>query len=386
MNNKHGLRVLALEPYYGGSHKYFIDGWIKRSQHKFTLLTLPPYKWSWRMRHAAITFAEIVAEKVAEGEEWDVIFCSDMLNLASFSGLLPEKVRDLPKIIYFHENQLTYPVQEHSKLDYQSVFINLISAIAADKVWFNSAFNMNSFLGELPRFLKKMPDYKLLNKVDEIKEKSSIHPLGIDLFPPRKKRIKKIPHILWAARWEFDKNPEDFFNALTILQKKGLQFNISVLGEKFRTYPPVFDEAAISFENNILNWGFVSRETYNSVLKEADIVVSTAIHEFFGLTVLEAVSAGAYPVLPKRLAYPEIFADSNNQLYADFFYGETAEDLACKLEELLIKLELCNDIWYKTNVSAIDLAKKYHWENIVTDLDQKLKGMENYKISEVFNN
>jgi hypothetical protein len=36
------IRVLALEPYYRGSHRAFLDGWVERSRHEWTLLTLPP--------------------------------------------------------------------------------------------------------------------------------------------------------------------------------------------------------------------------------------------------------------------------------------------------------------------------------------------------------
>ncbi|MHC4927823.1 MAG: tRNA-queuosine alpha-mannosyltransferase domain-containing protein, partial [Planctomycetota bacterium] len=43
--------ILVLESYYGGSHKAFLDGWLGRSEHDFTLLSLPPNKWKWRMRH-----------------------------------------------------------------------------------------------------------------------------------------------------------------------------------------------------------------------------------------------------------------------------------------------------------------------------------------------
>ena len=38
--SKH-LKILALEPYYGGSHKAFLDGWIARSVHDWTLLSQP---------------------------------------------------------------------------------------------------------------------------------------------------------------------------------------------------------------------------------------------------------------------------------------------------------------------------------------------------------
>ena len=64
------MRVLGLEAYYGGSHKAFLDRWCAVSRHEWTVLDLPPNKWKWRMRHAAVTFAEKVQQRV----EWDLLF------------------------------------------------------------------------------------------------------------------------------------------------------------------------------------------------------------------------------------------------------------------------------------------------------------------------
>ena len=52
--------VLLLESYYGGSHQAFLDGWISRSIHDWQLLSLPPNKWKWRMRHGPITVVEAI--------------------------------------------------------------------------------------------------------------------------------------------------------------------------------------------------------------------------------------------------------------------------------------------------------------------------------------
>ena len=49
----------------------------------------------------------------------------------------------------------------------------------------------------------------------------------------------------------------------------------------------------------------LSRPEYQRLLDRADIVVSTAVQEFFGVAVVEAVWHGAFPVLPDRLVYPE---------------------------------------------------------------------------------
>ena len=89
------MNVLALEPYHGGSHKAFLDGWSAHSRHTWDILGLPPNKWKWRMRHAAITFAREVTERVRAGQTWDLLFVSEMLNLAEFLGLASEAVQRL---------------------------------------------------------------------------------------------------------------------------------------------------------------------------------------------------------------------------------------------------------------------------------------------------
>ena len=216
------MRILALEPYYGGSHKAFIDGWSAAGEHEWTILSLAPYKWKWRMRHSAVTFARQSRELLAEGQNWDLIFCSDMLNLAEFLGLAAGTISALPRIVYFHENQLTYPVRFESERDYQFAMTNMTTALAADSVWFNSAFHRDSFLQALEKFLKKMPDYQTLDAVDHIAEKALIYPPGIaDIQSPDSREAGPV-RILWAARWEHDKQPQDFFEALAGLKNKGI--------------------------------------------------------------------------------------------------------------------------------------------------------------------
>ena len=52
--------------------------------------------------------------------------------------------------------------------------------------------------------------------------------------------------------------------------------------------------------------GFVEdRSAYRALLGESDRVLSTAHHEFQGIAVLEAMSAGYEPVVPNDLAYQE---------------------------------------------------------------------------------
>jgi len=366
------MNILALEPYYGGSHRAFLDGLLRASGHTWTLLTLPAHKWKWRMRHSAITFASQAAELTEKNRSWDLLFCSDMLNLAEFAALAPAEVAGLPKVIYFHENQLTYPVRVEDERDYQFAMTNLTGALAADAVWFNSQFHLDSFLDALARFLKSMPDHQPLEAIEKIRVKSSVYPPGIADFPARGAQKPGPLRILWAARWEHDKNPEDFFEALEILKAKNVPFRLSVIGQSFRDRPEIFEQAHRSFQHLIDYWGYQqSRDDYERALCEADVVVSTANHEFFGISVVEAVAAGAYPLVPNRLSYPEILGLGRIEDAGQFFYDGTARNLADKLSRLAARIE--KDALWPATISPATLTDHLRWQDLAHQYDKALE-------------
>ncbi len=368
------MKILALEPYYGGSHQAFIDGWRANSRHQWELLTLPAYKWKWRMRHAAVTFADQVSKLTDKSQNWDAIFCSDMLNLAEFLGLAQKQIQNLPAIAYFHENQLTYPVRVESERDYQFAMTNLTTALAAKSVWFNSAFHKESFLDVLAEFLKRMPDFQPTEAIEKIRNKSQIRPPGINEMSPRAGERKPGPaKILWCARWEHDKRPEDFFESLKILKQRTGNFRISVTGQQFRDIPEIFKWAKEYFKDHIDCWGYQhDRIRYEQILKDSDIIVSTAGHEFFGISTVEAIAAGIYPVLPKRLSYPEILQLDKNKQAQQFFYDSGIGALADKLADLIQRIEE-NNLWVNDKSIAAKLTEHFQWKNLVPVLDNALE-------------
>ncbi len=365
-----GLRILALEPYFGGSHKAFLEGWIGLTRHSWTLLHLPPRKWKWRMRHSAITLAGQTMEKLNAGEKWDLLICSDMLNLAEYRGLVNPTVNRLPSIVYFHENQLTYPVIHQREFDYHFVLSNMITALSGSEVWFNSYYHRDIFLHELRSFLKRMPDFRSLDAIETIRLKSSIHYPGIHKFPERRKRSPGPMRIVWAARWEYDKNPELFFEALRILKKRKIEFRLSILGKQGRNTPDTFSSAKSEFSCSIDRWGYQDdRSDYESALLESDVFVSTADHEFFGISVIEAAAAGAFPLVPERLSYPETLdLKAGNE---DFYYKGGANRLAERLEQLSERIR-DNSLWGRDPHRAIRIAEKFYWESKARQFDLNL--------------
>ncbi len=370
------LRVLALEPYYGGSHKAFLEGWMGFSRHKWTLLSLPPRKWKWRMRHSAITLANQTNERIRKGEEWDILFCSDMLNLAEYIGVVHPTVQRLPSIVYFHENQLTYPVIHQQEFDYHFVLTNMITALAATEVWFNSSYHRDVFLSELQSFLKRMPDFQPLDAVETIRLKSHIKYPGIHKFPKRNKRRPGPMRIVWAARWEYDKNPDLLFEALRILKTKKITFRINIIGKQFKNIPDVFFSAKNEFSSFIDRWGYQQdRHDYEHTLLEADVFVSTADHEFFGISVVEAAAAGAFPLVPEKLAYPETLErETGNK---DFYYKGGANKLADRLIQLSERIQ-DNNLWNGDPNRAIRISEKFYWKSKTKQFDRDLNNIYLY--------
>jgi len=81
-------------------------------------------------------------------------------------------------------------------------------------------------------------------------------------------------------------------------------FILSVLGECYEEKPKVFEDAKEKFKDKLVNFGFLpSKEDFYKVLESADIAVSTADHEFFGVSMVEAARFGCFPVAPNRLRY-----------------------------------------------------------------------------------
>ena len=304
------LNVLVIEPYYGGSHKQFLEGLTQRLPFRFRPMTLPARKWKWRMRLAAPHFARLLD---GSKDRYDLIFCSTFLDVAAFRGLAPSWVNDVPVLTYFHENQFAYPVQRESGRDFHFALTNVTTALASDSLAFNSRYNLESFLEGASGLLRHAGDMHMEDPASIIRERSQVIPLGVDfseIDSAPAPLASAVPVVLWNHRWEHDKAPEEFFNALFELSDEGVDFGLVVLGEKFERYPKVFDEAREKLSDKILHFGYAEdRRDYARWLRRGSIAVSTALHEFFGLAMVEAVRAGCRPLLPRRLSYPEIFPD-----------------------------------------------------------------------------
>ncbi|MBK23199.1 MAG: glycosyl transferase family 1 [Halobacteriovorax sp.] len=350
------MKICYIEPYLGFSHKHWIEGYKKHSSNEIAVVGLPARHWKWRMHGGAIT----LAKKVEEGcEVPDLFLISGMIDLPLFKSLLPSRFSNVPMQLYFHENQFAYPHSDYQdgKRNEHFSFINMKSALVADKVYFNSEYNLKTFLEGSLKLVKKMPDFSNAEWVEEIRKKSKVLALGMDYL--KKVEVQKMttpPLLLWNHRWEYDKNPELFFETLFELDDEGLDFELAILGESFRTSPAIFETAKERLKNKIKYWGFQSREDYERIVHQATLLPVTSNQDFFGISVIEAAAAGVRPLLPKRLAYPEHFPK-------EYFFSEDGEFLTA-LRELI---ESPKDLSFKD----MEKIKSYSWEFMAKEYDDE---------------
>ena len=365
------LNIVLIEPFFTGSHKAWADGYKKNSNHNINILFLKGKHWKWRMHGGAITLGKLYQQYIVNNGTPDLLLVTDMLNLPVFISLV--KLQNIPVISFFHENQLTYPwsTQDRDKeknRDHHYGFINYTTTLCSNKIMFNSDFHKNSFITALIKFLKMFPDHQQLSNVDIINNKSVVSYLGLDLKKFDKyKKIKKnkTPIILWNHRWEYDKNPNDFFNTLFKINNKKIDFSIVILGEKGKEYPKIFDKAKEKLKDKILHFGYCkSEKEYRDWLLISDILPVTSIQDFFGVSIIEAVSSCVYPILPNRLAYPEILSiDKNKKL----FYN-SKQELKNKIEYVIINIDLIRQDSLQLSKFVIN---RYSWGKMAPAYDKR---------------
>lgn len=309
------MRVLAIEPYYGGSHQAFLDQVVAHSRQQWQCVTLPSRHWKWRMRSAPAELIRQLSASLNQDRLPDVVWVSDMLDLPTFLGLAikdPHVNNELltrPLVMYFHENQWAYPQAPEARADYHFAFTNLLSAQAADHCWFNSQYNRDSFLEHAQAFVKRMPDSRQSIDFTSLQQKCLIMPPGFAASNQSLPRISKSDDqpitIGWVARWEHDKRPDRFEQLLRLLAEAGIDFRLILLGQRGTT-SEVVDQIHQQYAERVLFNGYAPSEPdFWRWLSQIDVVVSTADHEFYGIAIRQAIWAGAVPVTPHALSYPE---------------------------------------------------------------------------------
>ena len=369
--------VLLAEPWFGGSHRQWAEGWAATSSHRVTILGHEANFWRWRLRGGAVTLAEEIRTHIDEHGAPDVLVISAMVDIAALVGLCRAQLGGVPVIGYFHENQLTYRSDPGHTVPVEAAMTNWVSAQACDEVWFNSAFHRDSFLGALPEFLERQPDHRHTHMIAELASRAVVMPVGVDLGAFRAARGSRDPgmesgdppRIVWNQRWDHDKCPEVFFRVLRHLAGEGIAFTVALAGENRRSDPQEFRRFVDSYPDRVEEHGYLGPSEYVALLGRSDVVCSTALQEFFGISVVEAIAAGAIPLLPHRLAYPEVIPA---EFHPEVLYVAQAPDvgdgpatLTGRLRRVLTNLEAAR----RAVAGLAETMDRFDWSDVAPRYD-----------------
>jgi len=366
------MKILLLDAYDAASHRYWraaITDMLKDIEGdsiQWTELVLPPRYFSWRIRGNSLSWGKgeyDVLQSESLDKDFDLVIATSMVDLSALRGFIP-KLGLIPTLVYFHENQFSYPVGHNKQPAVEPQIVNLYAALCADKVVFNSEFNQQTFLKGAESLLKKLPDEIPKGLVQELSEKSSVLPVPIvevqdqgDLnntfivkdTSNNQASLKQAPlKIVWNHRWEYDKGPERLLAFVKEVIAQDLIIELNIVGERFRNSPKAFDEIELLLKNNpqqqLKQFGFIeSYQKYLKLLEESDFVLSTSLHDFQGLSVLQAVAKGCLPLVPNRMAYPQWFS-------SEVCYPEADSEV-------------------QEAKNAVQHLKEYNWSNVRIDIE-----------------
>ncbi|WP_341938356.1 tRNA-queuosine alpha-mannosyltransferase domain-containing protein [Marinimicrobium sp. C2-29] len=309
------MRVLLLSGYDAPSHRRWRESLAARFPHwHWTQLSLPPRHFKWRMRGSGFLWAHTEQSQLAE--PYDLLIATSMVDLSVLRGLIPS-LAAVPTLVYFHENQLAYPTRKQQRANVEPQLVNLYTALCADRIAFNSRYNRDTFLTGVEQLLRRLPDPTPPGVMDQLQTRSAVLPVPIEPQCFCADQTDSRPFtLIWNHRWEYDKGPERLLAALRLFfserESGAPPIQVHIVGQQFRQQPDAFAEIQQLLEHQCAlgEWGYVqSPERYRELMAQSHVALSTALHDFQGLSVLEAVAAGCRPLAPEREAYPEWFAE-----------------------------------------------------------------------------
>ena len=406
-------RILLLSAYDAHSHQQWRHTLCDMfPDDHWTCLSLPPRHFAWRVRGNSLSWAFNHRQTLTDN--YDLLIVTSLTDLSSLRGFVPE-LTCLPTLVYFHENQFGYPTNtppsppahpaatqapdltaghpDAKQTNDQSNKVNaqvlsLYTALCADHIAFNSQWNQRSFFDGLEKLLTKLPDHVPDGLMQQLRARSSVLavPLPDRLFPENANQNNDTRHlpgkndtlqIVWNHRHEYDKGPALLLAIVQRLVSQGLSFRLHLLGQRFRNEPEEFSRIRTLLAQHYTEFDIApgidkwlpSRKEYEQTLTQSDIVLSTALHDFQGLSILEAMALGCIPLAPAALAYPEY-------IDADYLYDVSGCALSEQAAAACEKIITWHGQWQHLAVRppAIDVSQfstdvmREPWAEVMTRL------------------
>lgn len=362
------MLIDLVNPWHRGSHRAWAEGFAERSGHAVRLVALEGAAWRWRLQAGAVSVAEALVDAWRTEGPPDVLLVSGMVDTSVLLGLLrpPPSTR---VVVYQHESQVARPRPDQPEAR-EAVLAQWRGWLAADEIWFATEWHRSEALRGLVRFAEAQPGPEITRTIRAMAERTEIVPVGVDLDPFRSDGVPISaddgpPVVLWSHRWEADKRPDGFAATVDRLAADGVEFRLALAGEfGDEGSSAVLDGLLDRHGDRIVAAAPLDRAAYVATVRSADVVVSTAEHEFFGVAMIEAMGAGAVPVVPDRLSYPEVLGAWSALAHPDRTFGSA---LAAVLDDL--------DGARERAAGLAASMQRFDWSVIAPEMDRRLSAL-----------
>jgi glycosyltransferase involved in cell wall biosynthesis len=284
-------------------------------------------------------YNNLIVEKV-EGK-YDLIHCHDWLTMKA--GIKLKEKLGIPFILSVHSTEYDRSGWLHPNQWF--IDIEREGMEKADRIIAVSHFTKRVIIekyGINP------------NKISVIH--NAVYPLGED----EKKNI-----VLFLGRLTIQKGPEFFLRAAkkVLDYNKDTQFIVAGTGDML---PSLIDKAVdLGISNKIMFTGLLTEEEVKHIYRISSVYIMPSVSEPFGITALEAISAGTPTIVSKTAGVAEAF---NNCLKVDFW---DIDEMANKIISLL-KYDPLHKTITQEGIKEINL---FTWERVADKTIDVYKGV-----------
>jgi len=179
-----------------------------------------------------------------------------------------------------------------------------------------------------------------------------IHVVHNAVYPLGKGEKKEI--VLFLGRLTIQKGPEFFLHAAKKVIDYGMnpKFVVAGMGDML---PKLITQAVdLGISHNVIFTGLLTEEEVKHIYKISSVYVMPSVSEPFGITALEAVSAGTPSILSKTSGVAEAL---NNCLTVDFW---DVDEMANKIISIL-KYDALRNTLSEEGIKEIDL---FSWDRV----------------------
>lgn len=289
-------RILVYEPFYKGSHKQYIDGFLKTFSDVVVNISCP-YTDNNKIRFLS-SFFLMDKLKTMDLSNFHFLYTSNWVDIT--------QIKVLHKFVIITRMHETFFEFNDVKTNFATKIGHNVNDVAAalysDCLLFNSESHKNRFMILIEKLFKFIGLGNIDSLLKIVRYKSKVLYLGLDL-PEVKNVVKKDRSFIWNHNSKKYKNPRMAINFFQKLCEYDNKFSLTWLGGNVDEVTRSLNR--LTCELNIL--GYVNKEKYLEELKKSKYVISTSDNDNFGISVIEAINCECIPLLKNLDVFNELY-------------------------------------------------------------------------------